>query len=103
MAAANVKSTGLYLFLLTGHPPYGAPMASYEVTLKEGSTERIGDADAYEQEGPMTTFFRTGGRTVDSWSTRVASLRTADILIIRRQEEPIGFDDGVAAVHRRSA
>jgi hypothetical protein len=48
--------------------------------------ERIDGADAYQQEGPMTTFFaRAPGRqVVDCWSNRVASLRTQDIIIIRR-------------------
>jgi hypothetical protein len=34
----------------------------------------------------MTTFFRRGdGREViDSWSTRMASFRTADLLVVRR-------------------
>jgi hypothetical protein len=34
----------------------------------------------------MTTFFRRGhGREViDSWSTRIASFRTADLLAVRR-------------------
>jgi hypothetical protein len=36
----------------------------------------------------MTTFFRRGdGRDViDSWSTRMASFRTADLLAVRRRE-----------------
>lgn len=63
-------------------------MACYEVTLRDRTVELVGEADAYQQEGPMTTFFRTGdGRsTVDSWSTRVASVRTADVLLIRRAD-----------------
>lgn len=61
-------------------------MATHEVTFKDSSTEVIEGADAYEQEGPMTTFFATGqGRqVVDCWSTRLASFRTAEIVIIRR-------------------
>jgi hypothetical protein len=37
----------------------------------------------------MTTFFRRGdGRDViDSWSVRMASFRTADLLVVRRREE----------------
>ncbi len=63
-------------------------MACFEVTLRDRTVESVGDADAYQQEGPMTTFFRTDGRaTVDSWSTRVASVRTADVLLIRRAGE----------------
>lgn len=61
-------------------------MSSYQITLKDRSTELIDDADAYQQEGQMTTFFRRdGGRSVvDSWATRIASFRTSEILIIRR-------------------
>jgi hypothetical protein len=64
-------------------------MASYEVTMRDRSVERVSEADAYQQEGQMTTFFRTaGGRAVDSWSTRMASFRTSEILIIRRDDAP---------------
>ncbi|NLV56275.1 MAG: hypothetical protein GXY13_11755 [Acidimicrobiales bacterium] len=60
-------------------------MACYDVTLKDRTVESVRGADAYQQEGPMTTFFRTDGTTrIDSWSTRVASVRTADVLLIRR-------------------
>jgi hypothetical protein len=64
-------------------------MPTFEVTLRDRSAETIVGADAYQQEGPMTTFFRRGqGRDViDSWSTRVASFRTADLLVVRRFEE----------------
>jgi hypothetical protein len=63
-------------------------MASYEVTLKAGTTEQIENADAYQQEGPMTTFFRitSGRQVVDSWSIRLASFRTTDVVAVRRQE-----------------
>lgn len=61
-------------------------MSSYQITLKDRSTEEIDGADAYQQEGQMTTFFETGsGRNVvDTWSTRLASFRTSEILAIRR-------------------
>ena len=61
-------------------------MNSYHVTLKDRTTELIDGADAYQQEGQMTTFFRRdqGRKVVDCWSTRVASFRTSEILIIRR-------------------
>ncbi|HMG42787.1 MAG TPA: hypothetical protein VK611_15755 [Acidimicrobiales bacterium] len=63
-------------------------MPQFEVTLHDQTIEVIEGADAYQQEGPMTTFFRCGnGRDViDSWSTRVASFRTADLRVIRRRE-----------------
>ena len=62
-------------------------MLGYEVVLKDRTVERIVGADAYQQEGPMTTFFERapGRQVVDCWSNRVASLRTQDILIIRRE------------------
>ena len=58
---------------------------TYEVMLADETIERVDDADAYQLEGPLTTFFRTTpGRTVvDCWSTRLASYRTADIRRIR--------------------
>jgi hypothetical protein len=63
-------------------------MPEFEVVLKDRTVEVVGGADAYQQEGPMTTFFRRGdGReVVDCWSTRMASFRTADLLMIRRRE-----------------
>ena len=64
-------------------------MATYDVTLRDRSVECVHDADAYQQEGPMMTFFRvgTGRDVVDSWSTRVASFRTTDVLIVRRRAD----------------
>lgn len=63
-------------------------MPTYELMLKDRSVELVEGADAYQQEGPMTTFFRRadGRDVVDSWSTRVASFRTADLMAIRRRE-----------------
>jgi hypothetical protein len=61
-------------------------MAMFEITLTDRSVERIDDADAYQQEGPMTTFFATDtthGR-LDAWSIRLASFRSADVAMIRR-------------------
>ena len=61
----------------------------FEVTLRDSTRELIDGADAYQQEGMLTTFFRQGdGRAVvDCWSTRIASFRTAEVLIIRRLDE----------------
>jgi hypothetical protein len=63
-------------------------MPTFEVILGDRTVEIVDGADAYQQEGPMTTFFRRGdGREViDSWSTRVASFRTTDLLVVRRRE-----------------
>jgi hypothetical protein len=59
----------------------------YEVTTADGTTDVITGADTYQQEGPLTTFFRTtpGRAVIDCWSTRLASFRTADIRAIRAQ------------------
>lgn len=63
-------------------------MTTFQITLKDRSTEEISGADAYQQEGQMTTFFRTAsGRDVlDTWATRIASFRTSEVVIIRRME-----------------
>ncbi len=60
---------------------------AYVITFgdEQKAAELIEGADAYQQEGPLTTFFKTSpGRTiVDSWSTRLASFRTVDIRSVR--------------------
>lgn len=63
-------------------------MPYFELTLHDGTVEAVREANAYQQEGPMTTFFRCGnGRDViDAWSTRVASFRTSDLRAVRRIE-----------------
>lgn len=59
---------------------------SYEVVLSDGTVHAVAGADGYEQEGPLTTFFASGSerRVLDSWSTRLASFRTADVRLVRR-------------------
>jgi hypothetical protein len=67
-------------------------MALFAVTLNDQSIDFVDGADAYQQEGPLTTFFRfrDGRQVVDSWSVRLASYRTADIAAIRRSRpEPL--------------
>ncbi|HEY7071185.1 MAG TPA: hypothetical protein VH479_13760 [Acidimicrobiales bacterium] len=66
-------------------------MPTFEVILRDRTVETVDGADAYQQEGPMTTFFRRGdGRDViDSWSTRMASFRTADLLVVRRRDAAV--------------
>lgn len=57
----------------------------YQVRLKGDVSEEVAGADAYVAEGPLTTFFlgRDGLKVLDSWTQRLASFRTADILAIR--------------------
>jgi hypothetical protein len=75
-------------------------MPQFEVVLQDSSVEVIADADAYQQEGPMTTFFRCGaGRDViDSWSIRIASFRTSDLRMVRRHERPAAVAAELPAV-----
>lgn len=63
-------------------------MARFTVTLSGDRIELVDHADAYQQEGPLTTFFAfAGGRDViDSWSSRLASFRTSDVIAVRRSE-----------------
>ena len=64
-------------------------MAQFAIQLKEGQTVSVAEADTYQFEGPLTTFFSTGSnlQVIDSWSTRVASYRTADIVSIERCDD----------------
>jgi len=66
-------------------------MPAYEITLKDQARECIDGADAYAQEGQLTTFFRTASprQVVDCWSVRLASFRTSEILAVRRVEAPV--------------
>jgi hypothetical protein len=70
-------------------------MALFAVTLNDETTDLVEGADAYQQEGPLTTFFafQSNRRVIDSWSIRMASYRTADIAAIRRAAEA-GQRDG---------
>lgn len=64
-------------------------MALFAVTLTDETIDIVEGADAYQQEGPLTTFFalRDNRHVIDSWSVRLASYRTADITAIRRSAE----------------
>jgi hypothetical protein len=57
----------------------------FEIVTIDGTVERIDGADAYELEGPLTTFFTTNGsvQRLSSWSERVASYRTDRVLAVR--------------------
>ena len=59
----------------------------FEIRFADERTTLVTGADAYEQEGPLTTFFaRNGGagRLASAFSVRVASFRTERLLEIRR-------------------
>jgi hypothetical protein len=59
---------------------------SFLVRFEDDTTTVVHDADAYEQEGPLTTFFdrNGGGRLASAFVVRVASFRTNRILEVRR-------------------
>ena len=61
-------------------------MATFNVELTNERVELVDGVDAYQQEGPLTTFFAVESqrRVIDSWSTRIASFRTSDIVTVRR-------------------
>jgi hypothetical protein len=75
---------------------------SYQVLLLGDRLELVEGADAYVQEGPLTTFFqgRDGRAVLDSWSRRLASFRTADIVSVRLVVPDLGASAPLAAEPR---
>jgi hypothetical protein len=75
----------LYPYRSTGRSAYGVVMG-FEVRFEDETTTQVLDADAYEQEGPLTTFFdrNGGGGLASAFALRVASFRTSRIVEIRR-------------------
>jgi len=75
----------LFLYRSTGRSAYGDAMG-FEVHFEDETTTQVLDADAYEQEGPLTTFFdrNGGGGLTSAFALRVASFRTSRIVEIRR-------------------
>lgn len=64
----------------------GGLMDGYVITLSNDRVERVEEANGYQAEGPLTTFFSNDSsrNVLDSWSTRYASYRTTEIIAIRR-------------------
>lgn len=63
-------------------------MASFEVQLEDGTVEIVEGADAYQSDGPFTTFFALEGRSVvDCWSVRMASIRSTEIVAVWRRAD----------------
>ena len=73
-------------------------MNAFRVQYRDEHVELLVGADAYQQEGALTTFFRcpSDRQVVDSWSTRVASIRTDEIMSIRRLDGEIQSEQAVA-------
>jgi hypothetical protein len=78
-------------------------MGRFVVTLLDRTVHEVAGADAYLHEGQMTTFFRTDAarQVVDSWATRLFSVRTSEILTIRRVDETVAAAETTrrASVH----
>jgi hypothetical protein len=66
---------------------------AFELVTTDGSVEHIGEADSYALEGPLTTFFVSGGSSgrLSSWSLRVASFRTDHIVSVRRVDDAVNL------------
>lgn len=64
---------------------------TFQITLANQTFETIDHADGYELEGPLTTFFTSDGHTMrlSSWSTRLASFKTSEIVCIKKIEDEI--------------
>ena len=64
---------------------------TFSVRFDDDTTTLVHGADAYEQEGPLTTFFdRNGaGRLASAFAVRVASFRTNRIVEIRRADAAV--------------
>jgi hypothetical protein len=60
------------------------------VRFEDETTTVVHGADAYEQEGPLTTFFERngGGRLASAFTVRLASFRTGNIVEVRRLDTP---------------
>ena len=72
-------------------------MPSYDVTLDDRSIERIHEADAYQQEGPLTTFFRTresGGTMISSAYKLCAKMIADEFPPSEWNIYPFQFSDG---------
>jgi len=62
----------------------------HDVVLADGEVIEVLGANAYVQEGPLTTFFHSGRSraAIDSWAERVASFKTSEIRRIIRRHPP---------------
>jgi hypothetical protein len=58
---------------------------AFVILFDDDTSTVVHGADAYEQEGPLTTFFdrNGGGRLASAFTVRLASFRTSRILEVR--------------------
>jgi hypothetical protein len=71
----------------------------FVVNFDDDSSTLVHGADAYEQEGPLTTFFdrNGGGRLASAFTERVASFRTSRIVEIRRVDAQLAPSGSISA------
>lgn len=76
----------------------------FVVNFDDDSSTLVHGVDAYEQEGPLTTFFdrNGGGRLASAFTERVASFRTSRIVEIRRLDAQL-VDAQLASTGSHSA
>jgi hypothetical protein len=62
---------------------------AFVIMFDDETSTVVEGADAYEQEGPLTTFFdrNGGGRLASAFTVRLASFRTSRILEVRLRDE----------------
>jgi hypothetical protein len=62
---------------------------AFVIRFDDDTSTVVQGADAYEQEGPLTTFFdrNGGGRLASAFTVRLASFRTSRILEVRLAPE----------------
>lgn len=68
----------------------GARDVIHDIVLADGEVVEILGANAYGQEGPLTTLFHSGRSraATDSWAERVASFKTTEIRRIIHCQSP---------------
>jgi hypothetical protein len=74
---------------------------AFIVRFDDDTSTVVSDADAYEQEGPLTTFFdrNGGGRLSSAFTVRVASFRTSRITEVRRAQS-VTSSSSITTSHR---
>ena len=75
---------------------------SFVVHFEDETMTIVDDADSYEQEGPLTTFFdrNGGGRLTSAFAVRVASFRTSQIVEVRRCQSSVRSASSITTSQR---
>jgi hypothetical protein len=78
---------------------------AFVVVFEDDTTTRVDGADAYEQEGPLTTFFdrNGGGRLASAFTVRLASFRTSRIVEVRLADDQSSTSSSSTTTSQRCA